>query len=159
VSRKHLAIYLNDHLAILTAGVQLVGRSAGSNEDEALGALLEDTRIRFEGDRDIVNSLFDHMGLRRDRAKVAAGWSAEKLGRLKLNGQIRGYSPLSRVTELEALSTIAHGNAAAFRALDGSDVETGAPRDLGELARLNEELRDRLDEQAKLAAVRAINSE
>ena len=36
------------------------------------------------------------------RAKDGAAWVAEKLGRLKTNGQLTGYSPLSRLVELEA---------------------------------------------------------
>lgn len=45
------------------------------------------------------------LGLEPARAKVAAGWAAEKLGRLKLNGQLTGYSPLSRLVELEGLAS------------------------------------------------------
>ena len=45
----------------------------------------------------------EELGVRRDPLKVKAGWLGEKLGRLKLNGQLRGYSPLSRVVELEGL--------------------------------------------------------
>ena len=40
----------------------------------------------------------------RDRVKVTAAWVGEKAGRLKPNGQLTGYSPLSRVVELEGLS-------------------------------------------------------
>ena len=36
-------------------------------------------------------------------------WSAEKFGRLKLNGQLSGYSPLSRLEELEILALVAEG--------------------------------------------------
>ena len=38
------------------------------------------------------------------RLKPAGAWVAERLGRLKPNGQLRGYSPLSRVVELEGLT-------------------------------------------------------
>ena len=43
------------------------------------------------------------LGVARSRIKPAIGWLREKLGRLKPNGQLRGYSPLSRVVELELL--------------------------------------------------------
>jgi hypothetical protein len=37
------------------------------------------------------------------RLENGAAWLAEKLGRLKLNGRVATYSPLSRVVELEGL--------------------------------------------------------
>jgi hypothetical protein len=43
------------------------------------------------------------LGVSRDPLKIGAGWLAEKLGRLKLNGRLFDYSPLSRVVEMEAL--------------------------------------------------------
>jgi hypothetical protein len=43
------------------------------------------------------------LGVGVDRVQAAAAWGGEKLGRLKLNGQLRGYSPLSRVVELDGL--------------------------------------------------------
>ena len=36
--------------------------------------------------------------------KNALAWTGEKVGRLKLNGEIRTYSPLSRVVEFEGLT-------------------------------------------------------
>jgi hypothetical protein len=39
----------------------------------------------------------------RSPAKPAGAWLLEKVSRLKLNGQLRGYSPLSRLLELEGL--------------------------------------------------------
>jgi hypothetical protein len=46
-----------------------------------------------------------------------AAWTAEKAGRLKLNGRLTSYSPLSRVVELEALSIGVEGKLAMWRAL------------------------------------------
>ena len=47
-------------------------------------------------------------------------------GRLKLNGEIRGYSPLSRLVELEGLETGVAGKRALWQAL--SSVFHGDPR-------------------------------
>ena len=40
----------------------------------------------------------DELGVERRGRKPAIGWIGEKVGRLKPNGQLRGYSPLSRVS-------------------------------------------------------------
>ena len=59
----------------------------------------------------------DELGVKPDRAKVAAGWTAEKIGRLKPNAQLRGYSPLSPLVELEGLATGIQGKLSLWRAL------------------------------------------
>jgi hypothetical protein len=46
----------------------------------------------------------ERLGVDRSRLKPAGAWVAEKLGRLKPNGPLRGYSPQSRVVELEGLT-------------------------------------------------------
>jgi hypothetical protein len=49
------------------------------------------------------------LGVARSGFKSTAAYLAEKAGRAKLNGQLTGYSPLSRVVELEGLAlAVAH---------------------------------------------------
>jgi hypothetical protein len=101
---KLLSIYLNDHLAGSTAGVQLARRLVASNrEDPSFGEPLDDVRAEVETDRESLKAAMEHLGVSRSSAKPAAAWIGERLGRLKPNGQLTGYSPLSRVVELELL--------------------------------------------------------
>jgi hypothetical protein len=117
LSRDTLEIYLNDHLLGATAGVELARRCAGQNEGnefaEQLGLLADE----IDEDRCELVRLIETLGYRVDRIKVAAGWSAEKLGRLKPNGQVTGYSPLGRLLELEALTAGIHAKHALWSAL------------------------------------------
>ena len=99
-----LAIYLNDHLAGSTVGVELARRARGANSGSELGQLLDRLVREIEEDRDTLGSVMDAVGARRDRLKQAAAWAGEKVGRLKLNGQLTGYSPLSKLVELEGLN-------------------------------------------------------
>jgi len=101
--KKLLSIYMNDHLAASTLGVELVQRIASSNRGAPLGDLLERLTIEIKEDRATLERLMERVGAGRDRVKVTGAWAAEKVGRLKMNGQIRGYSPLSRLEELESL--------------------------------------------------------
>src|SRR5215207_10817777 len=55
----------------------------------------------------------DRFAVDRSPVKSGSAWGLEKAGRLKLNGQLRGYSPLSRLIELEAL----HAGVSAKRSL------------------------------------------
>ncbi len=117
MERKLLAIYLNDHLAGSTTGIELVRRSCAANQGSELGRFLAELVMQIESDRRTLQRIMDDLGIRRDRAKVAGGWLLEKAGRLKLNGQLRGYSPLSRLVELEGLALGVTGKLAVWKAL------------------------------------------
>ena len=99
-----LAVYLNDHLAGSMVGRELSRRSAGSNRGTLYEPFLSRLAQEIAEDRRSLLATMDALGVRVDRLKAAAAWGGEKLGRLKLNGQLRGYSPLSRVVELEGLA-------------------------------------------------------
>jgi hypothetical protein len=98
-----LAIYLNDHLAGSIGGVETARRARGSNEGTEFGAPLAALCEEIESDRETLEAVMKELGVARSRIKPAIGWLGEKVGRLKPNGQLRGYSPLSRVVELELL--------------------------------------------------------
>jgi hypothetical protein len=103
MSTDLLAIYLNDRLAGAVTTAELARRARASNEGSALGEHLSRLCDELDDDRAKLEALMDHLGIRRDRLKTSGAWLAEKSGRLKLNGRLFGYSPLSRVVELDAL--------------------------------------------------------
>jgi len=122
-----LEIYLNDHLAGATGGVELARRLRASNRDDAVfGETLSRVCAEIEADRAALEQLIEGFGYTRSKVKPAAAWVAEKLGRLKLNGQLRGYSPLSRLIELEGLLIAITGKASLWQTL----TELGAGEDL-----------------------------
>jgi hypothetical protein len=101
--RKLLQIYLNDHLAGSVAGAELARRALSNNEGTELGTFLAQLVVEIDEDKDALEDLVERLELKKSVFKQSAGWMAEKAGRLKLNGQITGYSDLSRVLELEGL--------------------------------------------------------
>src|SRR3954447_17927225 len=117
VASDLLAIYLNDHLAGSTGGLELARRALGANRGTEFEAPLERLATERAEDRDALLDVMDRLGVGRDALKVIAGWAAEKAGRLKLNGSLTGYSPLSRVLELELLGLGVEGKRAMWRAL------------------------------------------
>ena len=112
-----LATYLNDHLAGATAGREMARRSAANNRGSDLGGFFADLAREIEEDRDSLLALMDGLGVSTDRIKVLGGWAAEKLGRLKPNGRLFSYSPLSRLVELEGLALGVHGKLGLWQAL------------------------------------------
>ena len=117
MNRKLLGIYLNDHLAGSTVGLEVAGRSASSNRGNEFGAFLEHLRGEIEYDRRALEELMDRLEIGKDPVKRAVAWVAEKAGRLKLNGQITGYSPLSRLVELEGLAIGVTGKLSLWQVL------------------------------------------
>lgn len=99
---KLLAIYLNDHLTGATLGVELARRVRGAASGDGAGEIAR-LCAEIEEDRATLERVMEGLGVERERLKPAVAWLAEKLGRLKPNGQLRGSSPLSRVVETEGL--------------------------------------------------------
>jgi hypothetical protein len=154
--RRLLGIYLNDHLAGATAGVELARRLRASNRDDPeLGAPLAETCAEIEADLDTLRQAMDRLGVRRGCLKPAAAWTAEKLGRLKPNGRLRGYSPLSRVIELEGLAIGIAGKARMWRSLEGTLGGQLPGLDFGALAERADRQRARVEELHRLATRRA----
>jgi hypothetical protein len=114
---KYIGTYLNDHLAGSTVGMRLARRAAKENRDSEYGTVLERLAEEIEEDRATLQDLMKHLKVRRDPVKALTPAVAETLGRLKLNDELTGYSPLSRLEELELLSLGVEGKLAMWRAL------------------------------------------
>lgn len=120
--------------------MELARRLRKSNEDRAeYGEPLAEICAEIEADRAALEQTMDSLGVSRDPIKPRLAWVVEKLGRLKLNGQLRGYSPLSRLVELEGLcigitgkmqmwDVLAHTRGAGVPGLDFEQLAERAAR-------------------------------
>jgi hypothetical protein len=117
IERRLLAIYLNDHLAGATGGVELARRARSSNRGTKWGEALEEICTEIEVDRATLERVMQRLAIKRNASKIAGAWAVEKLGRLKLNGRLTGYSPLSRLLELEMLHIGITGKLELWKAL------------------------------------------
>jgi hypothetical protein len=116
-SSELVPIYLNDHLAGSTAGRELAWRAAGENRGTEFGDFLTNLASEIDEDRAQLKDVMARLEVPEDKLKVGAGWVTEKLGRLKLNGRLTEYSPLSRVLELEGLISAVNGKRALWKVL------------------------------------------
>src|SRR4051794_8565704 len=150
---SQLAIYLNDHLAGATLGVELARRTRASNvEDAVFGEPLAKICSEIEADRATLERVIERLGFSRSPVKLAAAWATEKLGRLKLNGQVRGYSPLSRLVELEGLLIGIGGKANLWKTLDERGLSGQAGIEFEQLIERAEKQLATVDELRRLAA-------
>jgi len=152
---KLRSIYLDDHWAGAGAGVALANRLAAENEGTPWHVTLCQIAVDIEADQQILARL-------RDAEPGGGGFSfkrvlaqgVERVGRLKLNGRLVGYSPLSRVLELEALMSGVQAKRGLWQALRQSEFTAGDV-DLSELERRAVEQLDALsgihEQAARLA--------
>jgi len=138
-----LGIYLNDHLAGATLGVELARRLRASNEgDPEFGPVLAEVCAEIEADRETLKAVMDRLEVGRSKLKPLGALLAERVGRLKPNGRLRGYSPLSRLDELELLQIGVAGKRRLWRALEHTHAGDLPGVELAALAeRATEQLR------------------
>ena len=116
--RDLLGVYLNDHLAGATGGLELARRMAasaepGSESAEVLGRLVAE----IAQDRAALLKIMTELGNPVRGYKMFAAWAGEKAGRMKLNGHLTSRSPLSSLEETEMLRLGIEGKAAGWRTL------------------------------------------
>lgn len=125
MDRKLITIYLQDHHAGSTTGLELAKRAAQANEDTQFGPFLERVRDEIVEDRETLEAIMEALGVSVHRVKDTAAWAAEKAGRLKLNGSLVAYSPLSRMLELEGLTSGISGKLSLW--LNLREISSGEP--------------------------------
>jgi hypothetical protein len=158
VDEKLLSIYLQDHMAGAVAGVELARRARGSNRDTDYGEEIAEICATIEEHRQVLQDVAGALGISPSRVKEAPAWVGEKLGRLKLNGRLLGYSPLSRLVELEGLVLGLTGQIELWRSLResvGGDRRL-ADFDLNQMAKRTEQLRTRVERLHERAAREAL---
>jgi hypothetical protein len=115
-----LDIYLDDHHAAAGGFLQVAMRARRANPEGELAAFLDRLVGELTEERRELERMMRELGLRPSRAKDAFVGAAAQLGRLKLNGRVRGYSPLSRVLELEGLEAGVTAKLALWRTLEAT---------------------------------------
>ena len=115
-----LRLYLDDHRAGAAGGVALSRRMLEENPDNYLTATMRELTVEIDRDRDVLDDVIGRLGHTPNRVKMAMGVAGAWMGRLKANGYIRRYSPLSRVEEFEMLSAGIMSKASLWRSCEQS---------------------------------------
>ncbi len=113
----HLETYLQDHRAGAEMGSDLARRMLQENHDTQYEQFLDHLADEIEEDLVVLEQLMERLGIDRSAFKGAVAKVGEKLGRLKPNDQLIGYSPLSRVLEFEGLRAGVQGKLALWDSL------------------------------------------
>jgi hypothetical protein len=100
---RYLAIYMNDQLALGVLWREVARRSSRANHGTDAGEALGRVAQAIAEDVETFEDIMQRTGIPKTPAKPVLAMAGERLGRLKLNGRLRGYSPLSRFEELDFL--------------------------------------------------------
>jgi hypothetical protein len=139
-----LHIYLADHLAGSGGGVSLAKRIAKQNQGNEFGREMSQIAGAIQEDQAALERIMESVGARTRRWRQAGAVLGEHLSRLKPNGKVFSYSPLSRVLELEGLIIGVSGKLQLWRSL----LETHSDDSRFDVTTL-EQLRGRAEDQRR----------
>lgn len=124
--------------------MSLAKRMAKENQGNEFGREMSQIAAAIEEDQAALERILNSVGARTRRWRQAGAILGERLSRLKPNGKLFSYSPLSRVLELEGLILGVSGKLQLWRSL----LESRSQDSRFDVAAL-ERLRDRASEQRR----------
>lgn len=124
--------------------MSLAKRMAKENQGNEFGREMSQIAAAIEEDQAALERILKSVGARTRRWRQAGAILGERLSRLKLNGKLFSYSPLSRVLELEGLILGVSGKLQLWRSL----LESRSQDSRFDVAAL-ERLRERAEEQRR----------
>jgi hypothetical protein len=160
MASKHVAIYLNDHLAGSVVAVELLEHLDATHKGTPLESFVAQLSTDIEADRQELKSLMDRLGVAESHTRKASAWLAEKVTELKLVVDDPADGELRLFESLETLSLGIEGKRALWLALSSAAEEAPELRvaDYERLVRRAEEQRSRVELVRLEVAKRALNA-
>ncbi|HVL52446.1 MAG TPA: hypothetical protein VM754_13215 [Actinomycetota bacterium] len=156
MANKYLSIYLNDHLALMIGTSELVKRSLDSNKETEFGRFLETVLESNSEERRALETLMEREQVSQNRTKTAGAWVAERVGRLKMNGELTGYSDLSRLVEIEGMGVALEAKRMFWDTLHGIGFTEARGMQTRSIARRAEQQMEQLNTHRAEAAESAL---
>jgi len=148
MSKEHLSIYLNDHLAGANIATEILEHLA--SETAELSSSLTSLKTEIEEDRKQLKAVMARHKIEESSVRKAGGWLAELLTEIKLEVDDDPEGPLRRLERLEALAIGIDGKIALWRALQTAALANGDIQDVD-----YERLKQRgYDQRARVEALR-----
>jgi len=146
MNKNPLHVYLNDHLAGATAGVDLV-TTAAENHDGELGQFFQELADGISADFNSLTSLVDQMNAHASGAKEAFAKIGSEVSEAKFSGETIDDPQFGTFLTLETLSIGVEGKKCMWTAL--RTVADGHPElaamDLDTLVERAQSQRDRIE--------------
>jgi hypothetical protein len=117
MANKHLATYLNDHLAGATIGVEILSSLEAVHPDTERARVFAELRAEVEEDRQALKALMDRLNITESAPRKVAGWLAAQLTQLKLHLDDPAGEELRVFEGLEGMSLGIEGKRSLWVAL------------------------------------------
>ncbi|MDX6691088.1 MAG: hypothetical protein QOG15_2545 [Solirubrobacteraceae bacterium] len=144
---ESIEVYLNDHLAGATAGVNLVEQAADRHRSDELGEFFAPLAAEIKADFATLETLIEDMNIDKSASKTALAEVGSKLAAPKFNAEGAGNEHLGDFVTLETLSIGVEGKRCMWVALQ--TVADAYPElqalDLEDLESRAQEQRDKLE--------------
>jgi hypothetical protein len=146
MAQQPIHVYLNDHLAGATAGLELV-KQAAERHDGDLGEFFAQLADEIAGDHNTLTSLMDQMGAHASGAKEVLAKAGSVVSETKFSGESMDDPEFGTFLTLETLSIGVEGKLCMWKAL--KVVEDEYPElksvDIDTLAERAQSQRDRIE--------------
>jgi len=161
MAEKHIATYLNDHLAGSTAALELLEHLEASHAGTEVARFAAELRAEVAADRGELERLMERLEVSESRTRKATAWLAEKGSELKLRWDDLTGGALRLLEALDALSIGIEGKRLLWRALSAAAEDAPALQgvDYEGLTRRAEEQRGRVETVRLDAARKALRPE
>jgi hypothetical protein len=116
MAEQPIHVYLNDHLAGATAGVDLV-KQAVERHDGALGEFFAQLADEISGDLNTLTSLMDQMDAHHSGAKEVLAKAGSEISEAKFSGESLDDPEFGTFITLETLSIGVEGKLCMWKAL------------------------------------------
>ncbi|MDQ2995917.1 MAG: hypothetical protein M3R61_02500 [Chloroflexota bacterium] len=117
MANKHLAIYLNDHLAGSTGALELLTHLADAHAGTPIGDALTQLHAEIEADRHELEHLIDRLQIAESGPRKVGAWLGEKLAQLKLQIDDQSTGAMRLFEGLEAVAIGIQGKRGLWRVL------------------------------------------
>jgi hypothetical protein len=126
MANKHLAVYLNDHLAGATGALELFAHLEEAHAGTPLGDSLAQLHTEIEADRQELEHLIERLHINVSAPRKVGAWLGEKLAYIKLQLDDKATGAMRLFEGLEALALGIQGKRALWYALAAaSEAEPG----------------------------------
>lgn len=128
MTHKHLAIYLNDHLAGSATVLELLAHLASAYAESEVERFAAQLRVEVLEDRKQLEALMARLNISQSPPRKASAWLAEKLAELKLRLDDPAAGAFRLFEATEAISLGVEGKRLLWQALATLSTD---PPDLG----------------------------
>jgi hypothetical protein len=157
MANKHLAIYLNDHLAGATGALELLTHLIAAHDNTTVSDVLTQLHVEIDADRQELEHLIDRLHITESGSRKVGAWLGEKLAYVKLQLDDKADGSMRLFEGLEALAIGIQGKRGLWRALTVASETLPELRgiDYAQLVQRSESQHQRVEEMRLHAAKEA----